>query len=83
VGPPGPVWTGEENLAPRWDSIPDRPARSSVAIQTELPVGEMEVTHSFGVNEFLPVFPNLYVSVLVKYGIMKGKHNTVVLLQLS
>jgi hypothetical protein len=26
-----------ENPAPHWDSIPDRPARSSVAIPTELP----------------------------------------------
>jgi len=34
---PGPVWTGSENLAPHRDSIPDRPARSSVAIPTELP----------------------------------------------
>ena len=25
---PGPVWTGAKNLAPYWDSIPDRPARS-------------------------------------------------------
>ena len=33
---PGPVWTGEKSR-PHWDSIPDRPARSSVAIPTELP----------------------------------------------
>ena len=33
---PGPVWTGG-NSRPHRDSIPDRPARSSVAIPTELP----------------------------------------------
>ena len=32
---PGPVWTAEKSR-PHWDSIPDRPARSSVAIPTEL-----------------------------------------------
>jgi hypothetical protein len=34
---PGPVWTGAENLAPNGIRSPDRPARSSVAIPTELP----------------------------------------------
>ena len=34
---PGPVWTGAENLAPSGIRSPDRPARSSVAIPTELP----------------------------------------------
>ena len=33
---PGPVWTGGKSCSHR-DSIPDRPARSSVAIPTELP----------------------------------------------
>jgi len=32
----GPVWTGGKSR-PHGDSIPDRPARSSVAIPTELP----------------------------------------------
>ena len=32
---PGPVWTGGKSR-PHRDSIPDRPARSSVAISTEL-----------------------------------------------
>ena len=32
---PEPVWTGGTSR-PHWDSIPDRPARSSVAIPTEL-----------------------------------------------
>ena len=34
---PGPVWTGAENLPPTGIRSPDRPARSSVAIPTELP----------------------------------------------
>jgi len=33
---PGPVWTGRK-CRPHGDSIPDRPACSSVAIPTELP----------------------------------------------
>ena len=33
----GPVWIGMENLAPTGVRSPDRPARSSVAIPTELP----------------------------------------------
>ena len=33
---PGPVWTGGKSRSYR-DSIPDRSARSSVAIPTELP----------------------------------------------
>ena len=33
---PGPVWKGG-NSRPHQDSIPDRPARSSVAIPTALP----------------------------------------------
>jgi len=39
---PGPVWTGGKSRHHR-DSIPDRPARSSVAIPTELP-GPLFVT---------------------------------------
>ena len=35
-GPTGPVWTGGKSRLHR-DSIPDRPARSSVAKPTELP----------------------------------------------
>jgi len=34
---PGPVWTGAENLAFTGIRSPDRSARSSVAIPTELP----------------------------------------------
>jgi hypothetical protein len=34
---PGPVWTGAENVVQTGIRSPDRPARSSVAIPTELP----------------------------------------------
>jgi len=37
---PGPVWTGGKSL-PHWDSILNRPIRSSVAIPTELPGPQM------------------------------------------
>jgi len=36
---PGPVWTGGKSRLHR-DAIPDRPARSSVVIRTELPAHE-------------------------------------------
>ena len=39
---PGPVWTGRKSR-PHWDSIPDRLARSSVAIPTELPGPQSEL----------------------------------------
>jgi len=38
---PGPVWRGG-NSRPYRDSIPDRSARSSVAIPTELPCPRVE-----------------------------------------
>ena len=38
---PGPVWKGGKSRLHR-DSIPDRPARSSEAIPTELPVKRVE-----------------------------------------
>ena len=47
---PGPVWTGAENLVPHRDSIPDRPARSSVAIPTELPCPHFESFTSIYLN---------------------------------
>ena len=40
---PGPVWTGGKSL-PHRDTIPDRPARISVAIPTELPGPLMVLT---------------------------------------
>ena len=33
---PGPVWTGAENLAPHWDSIPGSSSLQRVAVPTEL-----------------------------------------------
>jgi hypothetical protein len=42
---PGPDWTGGKSR-PYWDSIPDRPARSSLAIPTELP-GPLLFRNSF------------------------------------
>jgi hypothetical protein len=39
---PGPVWTGAENIAPTGIRSLDRPARSSVAVPTELP-GPLEL----------------------------------------
>jgi len=47
---PGPVWTGGK-YRPYRDSIPDRPARSSVAIPTELPGPLILYYNAF----FLPV----------------------------
>ena len=40
---PGPIWTGGKSR-PHRDSIPDRPARSSVAIPTELPGPQSSLT---------------------------------------
>ena len=40
---PGPVWTYGKSR-PQRDSIPDRPARSSVAIPTELPGPQYQYT---------------------------------------
>ena len=34
-----------ENLVPNWDSIPDRPARGSVAIPTELSGSQIKMYH--------------------------------------
>jgi len=48
---PGPVWTGGKSH-PHRDSIPDRPARSSVTIPTELPdPGKMLKTNEHKTSE--------------------------------
>jgi hypothetical protein len=44
-----PVWTGAENLVPTGIRSPDRPARSSVAIPTELP-GPVATQASLKIN---------------------------------
>jgi len=46
---PGPVWTGGKSR-PHRDSIPDLPARSSVAIPTELPGPHLSVKYQFLMN---------------------------------
>jgi len=46
---PGPVWTGVKSR-PHRDSIPERPARSSVAIPTELPGPLIFYLHSVILN---------------------------------
>ena len=47
---PGPVWTGGKSR-PHRDSIPDRPARSSVAIPTELPGPQVHGENNKNVSE--------------------------------
>jgi len=45
-GPQGPVWKGGKSR-PHRDSIPDLPARSSVAIPTELPGPQLKQYKTF------------------------------------
>ena len=54
--PPGPVWTGGKSH-PHRDSIPDRAARSSLAIPTELPgpLIDIHCVHCAVRTEFLYV----------------------------
>jgi hypothetical protein len=47
---PGPVWKGGRSR-PHRDLIPDRPARSSVAIPTELPGKHINVQYLDNVQE--------------------------------
>jgi hypothetical protein len=47
---PGPVWTGGKSRHHR-DSIPDRPARSSVAIPTELPGSQLCSIESYYLDD--------------------------------
>jgi len=56
---PGPVWTGAENIAPTGIRSPDRPARSSVAMPTELH-GPQTVLHT----RFLFVLKHFLGSVI-------------------
>ena len=48
---PGPVWTGGKSR-PHRDSIPDRPAHSSVPISTELPGPPYDIYPSLNVIMF-------------------------------
>jgi len=47
--PPGPVWTCGKSR-PQRDSIPDIPARSSVAIPTELPGPHVAYIHGLKIE---------------------------------
>ena len=53
---PRPVWTGGKSR-PHWDSIPDRLARSSVAIPTELPGPRISLSICFKVGTKVYVLP--------------------------
>jgi len=55
---PGPVLTGEK-YRPHRDSIPDRPARSSVAIPTELPC-PLRVLYIPQMNDVCSTEPTIY-----------------------
>jgi len=55
---PGPVWMGGKPR-PHRDSIPDRPARSSVAIPTELP-GPHTHTHT---HTYIYIYIYIYISI--------------------
>ena len=51
---PGPVWKGGKSR-PHWDSILDSPARSSVAIPTELPGYTLNTFENTVVNREKPI----------------------------
>jgi len=58
---PGPVWTGGKSR-PHRDSIPDRPARSSVTIATELP-GPPALSLSLSLYIYIYIYIKLQISV--------------------
>ena len=60
---PGPVWTGGKSR-PHRDSIPDRPARSSVAIPTELPFKYNSIKYNAIINFFF-AFVTLCIQFMV------------------
>ena len=62
---PGPVWTGGKSR-PHRDSIPDRPARSSVAIPTELPGPHLQSCKSFNFGECWLPFRSDYPAFLFR-----------------
>ena len=69
---PGPVWTGGKSR-PHRDSIPDRPARSSVAIPTELQ-GPHTRGHTVGImsNTLGHAFEIIYYTRCYTVGIMQN-----------
>ena len=63
---PGPVWTGG-NSRPHRDSIPDRPARSSVTIPTELPgpyIRDACTKLNTNTQSYVQFTPSLHLSTL-------------------
>ena len=62
---PGPVWTGGKSR-PHRDSIPDRPARSSVAIPTEL-TAPQRVENCFDYRKIATWIATLFVRDLSAY----------------
>jgi len=61
---PGPVWTGGKSR-PHRDSIPDRPARSSVAIPTELPGPNFITCRTF-------ISPSLFIILLHFWNVLSN-----------
>jgi len=57
---PGPVWLGGKSR-PHRDSIPDRPAHSSVAIPTELPGPQINVRYSVNIRRTINLSSFEYV----------------------
>jgi len=55
AGPPGPVWTGAENLAPIGIRSPDRPARSQSVYRLGYPAQHFYIV----INEQCTVIPRL------------------------
>jgi len=70
---PGSVFTGGKSR-PHRDSIPDRPARSSVAIPTELP-GPHRVIYSPQINFTLVTI--VYTKNIDSYTIFRDRMNRV------
>jgi len=60
---PGPVWTGGKSR-PHRDSIPDRLARSSVAMLTELPGPLLKLIQTYN---FHNTYIILFLSLLIFY----------------
>jgi len=58
VWAPGPVWTGGKSR-PHLDSIPEHPARSSVAIPTELPDPQLYI-HVYN-YKYMCIYVYIYI----------------------
>ena len=69
---PGPVWTGGKSR-PYRDSIPDRPARSSVAIPTELPCPHIKIIYFYIPYALSSLSRNLFTQRGPKFPIIEEK----------